>query len=92
MAKYLMLGKYSLESIKGISAGRTKKAVALIEKHGGKVNSVYALLGQYDLAIMADFGGVADVMEASVDLTKLTAISFTTLPALSVDVFDRIMS
>jgi hypothetical protein len=35
MAKFLMLGKYSLEAIKGISSARTKKATVVIEKAGG---------------------------------------------------------
>ena len=34
MATYIMLGKYSLEGIKEVSAARTEKAVAIIEKNG----------------------------------------------------------
>ena len=34
MATYFMFGKYSLEGMKGISAGRTDKTLALIKKHG----------------------------------------------------------
>lgn len=90
MAKFLMLGKYSLEAIKGITADRTKKVTETIEKAGGKVNAMYALLGNYDLAFVVDFPGITEAVKASVTLTKLTGISFTTSPAISVEEFDRI--
>jgi len=90
MAKFLMLGKYSLEAIKGITPERTKKSVEIIEKAGGKVNSMYALLGCYDLALVVDFPGALEVMKASTALTKLTGISFTTSPAISIEEFDKI--
>ena len=91
MAKYLMLGKYSLEAVKGISAERTKNAVDVIEKSGGKVNSMFALLGPYDLALIVDFPGIQGAMKASLGLTKLTGISFTTFPAVTVEEFDKLV-
>ncbi len=90
MAKFLMLGKYSQEAIKGISAERTKKAVSLIEKSGGKVNSMYALLGNYDLALVVDLPGISEAMKTSIALMDLTGISFTTSAAMSVEEFDKI--
>jgi uncharacterized protein with GYD domain len=89
MAKFLMLGKYSQEAVKGITAERTKKVVDTIEKSGGKVDSMYALLGCYDLAFIVDFGGITQAMKASVALTKLTGIGFTTSAAITVDEFDK---
>lgn len=89
MARFLMLGKYSVEAIKGISADRTKKAMEVIEKAGGKVSSMYVLLGNYDLVLIVDFPGMKEVLKASVALTRLTGISFTAFPALSVEEFDK---
>ena len=66
MAKFVMLGKYSAESIKAINSDRTKKAVAAVEKLGGKVNAIYGLLGDHDLLVMVDLPGVAEAMKASV--------------------------
>lgn len=86
-----MLGKYSAEAVKGITAERTKRVRKAIEKAGGKVDSMYALLGGYDLAFVVDFPGVAEAMKASVDLTKLTGIGFITSPAVSVEEFDKIV-
>jgi len=89
MAKFLMLGKYSSEAIKGIAADRTKKVVDIIEKSGGRVNSMLALLGNYDLAFVVDFPGVSEAMKASVGITNLTGIGFVTSPAISVEDFDK---
>ncbi|MCM8795803.1 MAG: GYD domain-containing protein [Candidatus Omnitrophica bacterium] len=91
MAKFLLLGRYSLQAVKEISGARTKKAVALIKRCKGRVNSMYALLGNYDLALLVDFPGIAEAMQASVGLTKMSGISFTTFPAMSVEEFDKIV-
>ncbi|MFA5356889.1 MAG: GYD domain-containing protein [Candidatus Omnitrophota bacterium] len=91
MAKFFMYGKYSKEAMVGISSDRTKKALDAIAKANGKVDSMYALLGKYDIVLIADFPGVADVMKASVALNKLTNISFTSFPAITVEEFDKIM-
>jgi len=90
MARFFMYGKYSQEAIKGISRGRTKKALDAIAKAGGKVNAVYALLGKYDIVVIADFPAVADVMKASIALNKLTGIGFTSFPAISIEEFDKV--
>ena len=92
MAKFFMYGKYTKEAIGGISADRTKKALDAIAKAGGKVDSMYALLGKYDIVLIADFPGVAEVMKASVALNKLTNIPFTSFPAITIEEFDKIIS
>jgi len=91
MAKFLMFGKYSVEATKGISAERTKKVAGIIEKYGGKVNSMYALLGTYDLVFVVDLPGIQEALKSSVALTKLTDIAFTTNPAVTVEEFDKII-
>lgn len=91
MVKYLMFGRYSVEGVKGIAAERTKKAVEIIQKSGGKVNAMYVLLGKYDLALVVEFPGNAEAMKASIAMTKLTAIGFTTCPAMLVEEFDKLM-
>ena len=92
MSTFFMLGKYSSESLKGISPGRTDKALKLIKKFGGEVKSMYALLGEIDLVFILTFPDVEKAMQASVALNKLTGISFTTLPAVTVEEFDKVMS
>jgi uncharacterized protein with GYD domain len=92
MAKYLMLGKYSAQAIAAISAERTQKVTETILKAGGKVQSMYALLGRYDLAFIVDFPNDAEALKASVALTKLTGIGFNTSPAISVEEFDKLVA
>jgi uncharacterized protein with GYD domain len=87
-----MYGKYSKEAMEGISTDRTNKALDAITKAGGKVNSMYALLGKYDIVLITDFPGVAEVMKASVALNKLTNISFTSFPAITIEEFDKVMA
>jgi len=92
MPIFLMFGKYSPEALRAISADRTEKAVALIKKHGGKVVSMYAVLGEHDLVFTVDFPDAEQAMAASVALHKLTGISFTTSPVVDVEKFDKLIS
>ena len=90
MATFFMFGRYSLEGLKQMSADRTKKIMSNIEKHGGKVHSMHALLGENDLVFIANFPGFEQAMKASVALTKLTGIAFSTSPVVTVEEFDKL--
>ncbi len=92
MPIFMMFGKYSQESLKGVSAERTKKATKIIEKNGGKIISMYAVLGEHDLVFTLDFPDADKALSASVALNMLTGISFTTSPVVDVEQFDRLMS
>ena len=92
MTTFFMLGKYSAEAVKEMSAERTEKGNNLIRKFGGKVISIHAMLGEYDLIFIVDFPGIEDAMKASAALSKLTGISFITLPSIDVRDFDRMMT
>jgi uncharacterized protein with GYD domain len=92
MGTFFMFGKYSSEALKEISIERTDKANNLIKKFGGEVTSMYALLGEKDLVFIVNFPGLEQAMKASVALTKLTDISFTTSPAVTVEEFDKMIA
>jgi len=87
-----MFGKYSSEALKGISPERTGNAVKLIKKNGGKVVSMYAVLGEHDLVFTLDFPDAEKALATSVALNKLTGISFTTSPVVEVEKFDKLMT
>jgi uncharacterized protein with GYD domain len=91
MATYLMFGKYSLEATKAISAKRTDKALALIKQEGGDLKAGYALLGDIDLVLIVDLPDTERAMKTSVALSKLLGISFSTVPAVNVADFDKLM-
>jgi uncharacterized protein with GYD domain len=91
MATFFMFGKYSFEAMNALSAERTQQAVSEIKKLGGEVNAMHALLGEYDLVLCVALPGVEEAIKASVTLAKLTGISFTTCPAVTVETFDRLV-
>lgn len=91
MPKYVMFGKYTPDSIEDISAQRTQDATKVIGDAGGKVVSGYALLGETDLVLIAEFPGNEQAMKASVGLARLLEISFTTSPAVSIEEFDQLV-
>ena len=92
MITFFMFGKYSADAIKKISSDRTRKAINAIQKLGGKVKSVYALLGDNDLVFIVSLPSAAQATLASIELTKMTGISFKTSTAISVDEFDRLFN
>ena len=91
MPIFMIFGKYSSESLKGISSERTDRAVNLIKKNGGKVISMYAVLGEHDLVFTLDFPDAEKALATSVELNKLTGISFTTSPVVEVEKFDKLV-
>ncbi len=91
MPIFMFFGKYSSESLKDISSERTDRAVKLIKKYGGKVISMYAVLGEHDLVFTLDFPDAEKAMATSVELNKLTGISFTTSPVVEVEKFDKLV-
>ena len=92
MATFLMLGKYSSRALQEMSIQRTDKVVNTFKQFGGEVQAMYATLGQYDLVFVVSLPGIDEAMKASVVLTKLTGIAFSTLPAVTVENFDKLMS
>ncbi len=92
MQTFIMLGKYPTQALQGMSVQRTQKAKNLVKQFGGEVQAVYATLGDWDLLVIASLPGPEEAMKASVALTKLTGIGFSTVPAVTVDTFDKLMS
>ncbi len=92
MATFLMFGKYSSRALQEMSIQRTDKAVDLVKQFGGEVQAMYATLGPQDLVFVVSLPGTDEAMKASVALTKLTGISFDTMPAVTVRDFDKLMS
>lgn len=91
MATFLMTGKYAPTSMAGMSNQRTQQAIEVITKFGGEVKSMYATLGDNDLLFVLDLPGTNEAIKASVELSRLTGIGFSTSPAVSVEEFDKLM-
>jgi len=87
-----MAGKYSADSVKQISGKRTAKVKQIIRQCGGTIVGVYALLGEADILVIAEFPSIDKAMKASVGLNKALGISFATIPALRVEDFDKLVA
>jgi len=92
MTTFFMYGDYTKESLEGISAARTRKANAVVRKHKGKTKGIYALLGEHDLVLIVELPDVETAMQVSMELTRLTGVSFSSTPAVDVKAFDEIAS
>jgi uncharacterized protein with GYD domain len=92
MTSFFLFGTYTQDALDGIDADRTRKAEEIITGYGGKLRSVYALLGEYDIVMIADLPGVPEAVQVSIAVTRDTGIAFTSCPALPVADFDRIAS
>jgi uncharacterized protein with GYD domain len=62
----------------------------MIENLGGEVILLDALLGEYDLAIIAKFSDNKAALRASLALEKLTELTLKTMPAIPVAEFDQL--
>ncbi len=92
MPIFMLFGTYSAEAMKSISAERTEKAIALIEENGGKVVSMFAVMGEHDLVLTLDFPNQESALTTSIALKRLTGITFSTSPVVEVEKFDRLIS
>src|SRR3989338_8806561 len=90
METFFMFGKYSTQALNNISSDRTRKAISTIQKLGGRVKSVYALLGASDLVFIVNLPSAAQATVASIELTKMTGIAFSTSLAIPVEQFDKL--
>jgi uncharacterized protein with GYD domain len=89
---FLMLGKYTTQGVKGASTTRTKKITDLLGRCGGRVDSMYGLMGGLDVAFLVDFPRSEEAIRASFELAKTTGIAFATHAAIPVAQFDRLIS
>jgi uncharacterized protein with GYD domain len=91
MAVFIMTGKYSAEALKEISSQRTAEAVELIQQCGGRLLAAYATMGDADIVSIVEMPGVSEAMKASIALNRAFGISFSTMPALPMEDFDRLV-
>lgn len=90
MTTFFFFGSYTEDAIEGIDARRTKAAEEIITGFGGKLRSVYALLGESDIVMIAELPAVPEALQVSIALTRATGIRFRSAPAMPVADFDRL--
>ncbi len=92
MATYILFGTITPEITSIITAKRTQDATALIRKHGGEFKAGYALMGDVDFVVIVEAPDNQRAMQISVGLTKLLGFPFHTVPAITIDEFDKLMA
>jgi len=91
MSTFVMLGKYATGSLGAISAARTETAKKILASNGGKLTAGYAMLGENDVLLVVELPGMDAAIKASVALCKELGIAFKTSPAVSAEVFDKLV-
>jgi uncharacterized protein with GYD domain len=91
MPKFLMLGSYTSHSTQGISKARKRQIESLIIECGGQLQLLYGLLGTYDLLILAEFPSNEVAVRASLSITKMTGITFSSQPAVEIADLDELV-
>ena len=92
MNTFLMFGTFSTEAMRELSAAPTAEVQDLITKNGGEMVSAYMLLGEKDILLIVKLPQIEDVLKTSLALSKLLGASFSTIPAVSVEQFVKIIS
>ena len=90
MNTYILFGKMSVNAVRDISSARTMESIAIVKKYRGQIQAIYALLGGADVLAIIDFPGMNEAMKASLELTKLLGIAFSTSAAMAIDEFDKL--
>ncbi len=91
MSTFIMLGNYSAKSLNEMGPDRTMIIVNLIKGFEGEIINMYALLGQNDILVIADFPSTEKAMKASIAINKSMNISFVTSPAVPVEEYNRLL-
>jgi uncharacterized protein with GYD domain len=92
MKTFLMVGKASSKELKEIGLKYESEVVSLVENFEGDIKSMLVMLREKYLLLILAFPEIKRAMKASMALSKLTGISFRTLPALSVEDFIEEMA
>jgi uncharacterized protein with GYD domain len=91
MHTFFMFGRYSQDAAQKVSVERTREAHRAVEVLGGQIKAIYALMGEYDLVVIAEFPRMTEAMKASMSLKRLTGISFFTAAAMPIEEFDQLV-
>lgn len=94
MPKYLVRGSYTPSGAAGLlkdgGSGRVQAITALVESGGGKVESIYWVLGDDDIVIIVDAPDIESVAAVSLNVGASGAARTSSSELLSADQMDEI--
>ncbi len=93
MATFIMLSKLTDEGRKTLKERpqRLAQVNKEIETMGGRVTAQYAVLGSYDFVNVVEAASNEVIARISVELGARGTIEVTTLPAMSVEEFTKML-
>ncbi|MGH8289859.1 MAG: GYD domain-containing protein [Steroidobacteraceae bacterium] len=96
MAKFLVQATYSAEGLRGLqrekASGRREAVTRTVEALGGKVESLYFSLGDYDVLLTIDVPDIVTGTALAVAVSASGLVRSRTTPLLSVEEVDRALS
>jgi len=92
MPLFLSLVRYTEEGRKNVgqAAERYRGFVEIVESNGGKVVGAWALMGEWDVATLAEFSDERAALRAMVALGKTGRVETRTLSAIPVEDYVKI--
>ena len=96
MAKYLVVGSYSAEGLKGLqkdkASGRQKAVEGALSALGGKLEGIYYAFGEDDVYVLCDFPDNVSVAAMSLGVSSTGLVRIKTIPLLTVAEVDQALS
>ncbi len=93
MAKYMIQATYTAEGLQGLlkdkASGRQEAVSQLFASAGGKVESIYYTLGDYDVIVIGDLPDTASALAISAAASASGLVRTKTTPLLTVPETDR---
>lgn len=96
MAKFLVQATYTTDGLRGLqkekASGRQDAVRRAVETLGGKVESMYFSLGDYDVILIIDVPDVIAGTALAVAVSASGLVRTRTTPLLSIEEADRALS
>lgn len=96
MAKYMITASYSAEGLKGLqkdkASGRREAVRQALESVGGKLESAYYALGEYDVVIIADLPDNVAASALSLAASATGLVRTRTTALLTVEETDKALA
>ena len=96
MAKYMVTASYSADGLKGLykdkASGRREAVRQALESVGGKLESAYYALGEYDVVIIADLPDNVAASALSLTASATGLVRTRTTALLTVEETDKALA
>jgi uncharacterized protein with GYD domain len=96
MAKYMVTASYSADGLKGLykdkASGRREAVRQALESVGGKLESAYYALGEYDVVIIADLPDNVAASALSLAASATGLVRTRTTALLTVEETDKALA